>query len=154
MTTGTLTPNLNKITTHEVFNVSFSKNMKRTTIKTLLLVFIAMTSFLPVAQAAMIGTGQIMNHSQAQQDRAHVKTLLNRTDLSVQLMSAGVDPAQLQTRIDALTDEEVALLAEQLDQLPAGSGILGTAALIFIVLLATDILGYTEIFPFVKKTVN
>jgi len=102
----------------------------------------------------MIGTGQMMDHSQAQQDRAHVKTLLNRADLAAQLKSAGVDSAQLQARVDALTDEEVALLADQLDQLPAGSGILGAVVLVFLVLLATDILGYTDVYPFVKKTVN
>ncbi len=131
-----------------------TKIAKRATISSLLLMFISMTCFLPVAQAAMIGTGQIMDHSQAQQDRSHVKTLLSRADLAAQLKNAGVDPAQLQARIDALTDEEMALLADQLDQLPAGSGIISAAVMIFLVLLATDILGYTEIFPFVKKTVN
>jgi hypothetical protein len=127
---------------------------KRITISSILIMFVSMACFLPVAQAAMIGTGQIMDHSQAQQDRAHVKILLNRADLASQLKNAGVDPAQLQARVDALTDEEVALLAEQLDQLPAGSGILGVAVLIFLVLLGTDIAGYTDVFPFVKKTVN
>jgi len=134
--------------------VKVTKTVKHATISSLLLIFVSVACFVPVAQAAMIGTGQIMDHSQAQQDRTHVKTLLNRADLAVQLKNAGVDPAQLQARVDALTDEEVALLADQLDQLPAGSGILGTALLIFLVLLATDILGYTEVFPFVKKTVN
>jgi len=134
--------------------MKITKNIKRTTISSLLLMFISVTCFLPVTQAAMIGTGQMMDRGQAQQDRNHVKTLLSRADLAAQLKGAGVDPAQLQARIDALTDEEVTLLAEQLDQLPAGSGILSTVALIFLVLLATDVLGYTEIFPFVKKTVN
>jgi uncharacterized protein DUF6627 len=137
-----------------VFNVKIVKNAKRATTKILLLMFVSVSCFLPVAQAAMIGTGQIMDRSLAQQDRTQVKTLLNRADLAAQLKSAGVDPTQLQSRIDALTDKEVALLAEQLEQLPAGSGILGTVTLIFLVLLATDILGYTEVFPFVKKTVH
>ncbi len=134
--------------------MNIAKNAKRTTIGSLLLIFVAMVCFLPVAQAVMIGTGQMMDHHQAQQDRIHVKTWLHRAELAAQLKNAGVDPSQLQARIDALTDEEVALLADQLDQLPAGSGILGTIVFIFLVLLATDILGYTEVFPFVKKTVN
>ncbi len=133
--------------------MNITKNAKRA-ISSLLLIFVSMACFLPAAQAAMIGTGQIMGHSQVNQDRTHVKALLNRTELAAQLKDAGVDPVQLQARIDALTDEEVALLAEQLDQLPAGSGILGTVLVVFLVLLATDILGYTEVFPFVKKTVN
>jgi len=134
--------------------VNIAKNTKRTTIGSLLLVFLSVTCFLPMAQATMIGTGQMLDHSQTQQNRTHIKTLLKRADLAAQLKNAGVDPAQLQARVDALTDEEVAVLTDQLDQLPAGSGILGTALLVFLVLLATDILGYTEVFPFVKKTVN
>jgi len=131
-----------------------AKNLKRVAIGSLLTMFLSVSCFLPAAQAAMIGTGQIMDHHQAQQDRAHVKTLLNRADLAAQLQNAGVDPAQLQARVDSLTDQEVALLDKQLDQFPAGSGLLGTAVFIFLVLLATDILGYTEVFPFVKKTVK
>jgi len=42
-----------------------------------------------------------------------------------------------------------------MDQLPAGGDaigtILGAALVIFIVLVITDILGFTDIFPFVKK---
>ena len=134
--------------------MKISKTIKRSFISCLLLMFISMTCFIPMAQAAMIGTEQIMDHSQAQQDRAHVKNLLNRAELATHLEAAGIDQAQLQDRIDSLTDEEVALLADQLDQLPAGSGVLGIAVFLFLVLLATDILGYTDIFPFVKKTVN
>jgi len=134
--------------------VNITKRAKRATISSLLLIFVSMACFLPAAQAAMIGTGQIMDYSQAQQDRTHIKALLNRAELAAQLKDAGVDPVQLQARLDALTDKEVALLAGQLDQLPAGSGILGTVLVVFLVLLATDILGYTEVFPFVKKTVN
>jgi len=134
--------------------VTIPKNVKRITISSMILIFVTIACFLPTAQAVMIGTGQVMEYNLAQQDRADIKTLLNRTELATQLKNAGVEPLQLQARIDALTDEEAALLAEQLNQLPAGSGILGTAVFIFLVLLATDILGYTEIFPFVKKTVD
>jgi len=107
-----------------------------------------------MTQAAMIGTHQMMNNAQAQQDRAQLSTMLQRADLVAQLEQAGVNPQQLQARISTLTDREVATLTEQLNQLPAGGGILGTAVFIFLVLLATDILGYTNVFPFVKKTIK
>jgi len=107
-----------------------------------------------MTQAAMIGTQQMMSNAQAQQDRAQLSTMLQRADLVAQLEQAGVNPQQLQARITTLTDQEVATLTEQLNQLPAGSGILGTAVLIFLVLLATDIAGYTDVFPFVKKTIK
>jgi hypothetical protein len=46
-------------------------------------------------------------------------------------------------------------LAQKLDQLPAGGDglgvVIGAALVVFIVLLITDILGYTDVFTFVKK---
>jgi len=134
--------------------LNLSKTITRTTAQLLLTMFVTVSCFIPMTQAAMIGTQQMMSHEQAQQDRAQLASLLQRADLVAQLEQAGIDPQQLQARVAALTDQEVATLTEQLDQLPAGSGILGAAVLIFLVLLATDIAGYTDIFPFVKKTIN
>jgi hypothetical protein len=60
----------------------------------------------------------------------------------------------VQARIDSLTDAEVHALASRLDQYPAGEGVgtvLTVALIVFLILLVTDILGYTDIFPFVKK---
>jgi hypothetical protein len=143
-----------KLTIKEVNTVNLSKTVTRVTAKLLLAMFVSISCFIPMTQAAMIGTQQMMNNAQAQQDRAHLTAMLQRADLIAQLEQAGVDPQQLQARIATLTDQEVATLNAQLDQLPAGSGILGVAVFIFLVLLATDIAGYTDVFPFVKKTVN
>jgi hypothetical protein len=66
----------------------------------------------------------------------------------------GIDPQEAQARIDSLSDAEVNDIVDKLDQLPAG-GVLGTiliiSFLVFLILLLTDIAGYTDIFPFVKK---
>ncbi len=128
------------------------KSVTRNIARAMLICFAPFAMFAPVAQAGMIGTDQVISSTQAQSDRAHLIESLSRADLADQLRSAGVDPVQLQDRISSLTDEEVAMLNEQLDQLPAGGGILGIAVFVFVVLLITDILGYTDIFPFVKKT--
>jgi hypothetical protein len=59
------------------------------------------------------------------------------------------------SRVDSLTDSEAIEAAEQLEGLPAGGSaigvIIGAALIVFLVLLATDILGYTDVFPFVTK---
>jgi len=70
--------------------------------------------------------------------------------VKTQLVARGVDPAQVQARLESLTDEEVQTLAANMDQLPAGGDGLGLLVFLFIVLLITDILGFTNIFPFVK----
>lgn len=68
----------------------------------------------------------------------------------------GLDKAMAKARVDGLTDEEVARVVQRLDQLPAGGDAFGavifSAVFIFLVLLVTDIMGFTDVFPFVKKT--
>ncbi|HVJ23762.1 MAG TPA: PA2779 family protein, partial [Burkholderiales bacterium] len=50
------------------------------------------------------------------------------------------------------TDAEAAELAARIDDLPAGGiGIVGAILVVFLVLLLTDILGYTKIFPFTRS---
>jgi hypothetical protein len=111
---------------------------------------LALSLHLPAANAALVGTEMVVNAAQAQQSRERVLSTLNRDDVKAQLVARGVDPAQVQTRLESLTDEEVQTLAAKMDQLPAGGDALGLLVFLFIVLLITDILGFTNIFPFVK----
>lgn len=80
-----------------------------------------------------------------------VAALLARDDVRTALAERGVAPAEVAGRVAALTDEEARLLADRLDQLPAGaSDILGLLFTVFIILLITDILGLTKVFPFTR----
>jgi hypothetical protein len=98
----------------------------------------------------MVGTEAVVNAAQAQQDRERLHSALSRDDVQAQLLARGVDPAQVQARVDSLTDEEMQTLATNMDQLPAGGSVVGALVLIFLVLLVTDLLGLTNVFPFVK----
>jgi hypothetical protein len=111
---------------------------------------LALSLHLPAAHAGMIGTEAVIDAAQVQQDRERLRTVFNRDDVQAQLMARGVDPAQVQARVDSLTDQEVQSLSGKIDQLPAGGDGLGLLVFLFIVLLITDILGFTNIFPFVK----
>ena len=108
---------------------------------------------LPAAQAGIVGTEVIVSTAQAQQDRAQIMNLLDRKDIQEQLVSHGVTTEQAKARVDSLSDAETHTLAGQLNTLPAGgdSSVLSVIVLIFLVLLVTDILGLTNVFPFVKK---
>ena len=79
---------------------------------------------------------------------------LDRGDVRAQLESLGVNPADAKARIASLTDDEAAQLAAKIDNLPAGGdaagALIGALLIIFIVLLITDILGVTHVFPFTK----
>ena len=116
------------------------------------LVFIALvlSSFSAPAFSAMVSTQTLV---QARTEHAVVSDFLQREDVRAQLQALGVSPEAAVARVGALSDTEVAELAGQIGDLPAGGAdILGIAVFIFLVLLLTDILGYTNIFPFVKKT--
>lgn len=83
--------------------------------------------------------------------QSRVASLLQRTEVRARLLDMGVDPREVQARVAALSDEEAAQLAARLDELPAGgSDFLMIALIVFLVLLFTDIMGYTKIFPFTR----
>jgi hypothetical protein len=119
-----------------------------------MLMTVTMLGLQTPAYAGMVGTGTVIDHQQAVLDRGQLLTTLNREDVREQLIAMGVDPQAARERVASLSDEELRSAAGRVQDLPAGGDILGVAVLIFLVLLFTDILGYTDVFPFVKKTVH
>jgi hypothetical protein len=107
------------------------------------------------AWAAIIGTESIINVDRSQSPRDYLNNLLAREDIQAALVSKDIDPREAQARIDSLSDAEVNDIVDKLDQLPAGGGVLETiliiAFLVFAIFIVTDIAGYTDIFPFIKK---
>jgi hypothetical protein len=108
------------------------------------------------AMAAMVGTETLIESERSQDARHTLQRLLAREDVQNMLVAQGVDLQEAKNRIDSLTDEEAIRAAEQLQELPAGGDsfftvLLIVAFIVFLVLLATDIAGYTDVFPFVKK---
>jgi hypothetical protein len=88
----------------------------------------------------------------ANPERARVQTFVERSDVQAQLQANGVNPADVKARVAAMSDDEVAQLAGQIDSLPAGRSDALTIILVaFLILLITDILGVTHIFPFTKS---
>lgn len=119
-----------------------------------LIMSVMMLSIQAPAVAGMVGTGEVIAQQQLTLDRGQLLGAMAQEDVRAQLVALGVDPEQAAARVAALSDEELQLLAAQMDEMPAGGSVLGVAVFIFLVLLATDILGFTDVFPFVKKTVH
>jgi len=107
------------------------------------------------AGAALVGTESVMDTAGVQSAREAVRNLMAREDIHAALVRQGIDPAEAQARAEGLSDAEAVRLANVMDRLPAGGSavgiIVGSILLVFIILLITDILGYTDIFPFTKK---
>lgn len=107
-----------------------------------------------VQAAGLITTGEVVAAEASGDpavDRARVLQTLQRPEVQARLQELGVDPQVARARVAALSDEEVAALAGKIDTAPAGGhDVLVVALIVFLALLLTDILGYTNIFPFVK----
>ncbi len=101
------------------------------------------------AQAALVGTEQVLHADSSA--RQHIRSWLARQDVRKVLLANGVDPAQVQARVNALTDHEAQDFAQRIDQLPAGGGVLEILFAVFVILLITDILGLTKVFPFTRS---
>ena len=99
--------------------------------------FASSVLFTTPVQAQLIGTDQVAAPVQSERDR--VKAALERPDVAKKLEMLGVMPIDAQSRVDALTDAEVASLAAKLDMLPAG-GLTNTEwiiiAVVVIIILA------------------
>ena len=121
-------------------------------------VLISSLVFSGMAQAAptaLISTEQAAAATQAavrSEAHAQLQATLDRADLAAMLQARGVSTDELRARVNALTDAEAQQMLTQIDQAPAGSSdIVGVLFTIFIVLLVTDILGLTKVFPFTRS---
>ena len=100
-------------------------------------------------QAAMIGTDTLMQQQQLHYDREQLVELLDRAEVQQQLEAMGVDTQAAKERVAQMTDSEIQQLNSQLAELPAGGDGLGLIVLIFLVFVITDVIGATDIFPFI-----
>lgn len=128
------------------------KTAKRSIVR--LLIASLCTFGLP-AQAELVATDQV-DTSQVSvfSPRVRMNALFDRADVRAALENAGVSVDQARARVDALSDDEVEVLAARFDSLPAaGNGfeaLLWIGFLSFVILLVTDILGFTKVFSFTR----
>jgi len=109
---------------------------------------------LGVAQAGLVGSEAIVAAETNAANRQAVDAFLQRQDVRDQMQTMGVDPAEAEKRVAALSDAEVAKIAGTLPADPAGEGALGilvgAVIIVAVVLLITDIIGLTSVYPFTR----
>ncbi len=100
------------------------------------------------AYAGLIGTEQFMANQIADQDRQTLHNVLERDDARKLLEKHGVSTEQAQERIDAMTNEEVRIMAQKFDSLPTAGdgGILLAVLVVILVFVILDLAGVTDIF--------
>ena len=118
---------------------------------------IAGSTLLSSAQAASIGTEELARAAapaesvlSAEEARVQVLSTFERADVQRQLVERGVSLEQARARVAAMTDDEALAVARQIDAAPAGGDVVGSIVFIFVLLLVTDILGFTKVYPFTR----
>lgn len=104
-----------------------------------LFALLSLGMFAAPAQAAMVGTGNVLSGPQHDDgartvDRERLIAALGRDDIRKELRDMGVDPDDARARVERMTDAEVAELQGRIDSLPAG-GSVSTVELLLIIIL-------------------
>lgn len=103
------------------------------------------------AFASMTSTTTVLQQAQQQLERAELLEMLDRESVQMQLRELGVDAEAARQRVAAMTDDEVRQLNAHLSEMPAGGDVLSILLVVFIVFIITDMMGATDIFPFVHS---
>jgi hypothetical protein len=101
------------------------------------------------AVAGVIGTAEAIAAGSQSDSFGTVSAAVSRDDVRAKLAELGVDAVQLDGRLAALSEAELAMLADRLDEAPAGGGALEVIGIVFLVLLILELTGVIDIF---KKT--
>jgi len=130
-------------------------SLNRTVANILVVSLCALGLPIPAVQAELVATDRVETTRQdGFSGRELLGSLLDRADVRAALERQGVSADDAKTRVDTLSDDEVERLAARFDSLPAaGNGFesaLWLGFLVFVILLVTDILGFTKVFSFTR----
>ena len=101
------------------------------------------------AVAGIVGTSEAVSAARQETPLSTVQAAIARDDVRAKLAELGVNAAELDSRLAALTQAEVSILADKLDEAPAGGDALAVIGIVFVVLLILELTGVIDIF---KKT--
>jgi hypothetical protein len=101
------------------------------------------------ALADVIGNEQLALEAEVQIQRDAVRSFVARDDVRAALLDYGVSPADVDARINNLTEAELLRIQHQLDKMPAGGdgGVLGAILIVILIFVLLDVLGATDVFP-------
>jgi hypothetical protein len=99
------------------------------------------------AVADMVGTPALAMQAELQTQRADVRAFMARDDVRSAMLGYGVSAADVDARINSMTESELLQLQSQMDMLPAGSSAVGLVLGVILIFVLLDLLGATDIFP-------
>ena len=108
-----------------------------------------------LARAGLVPTEAVLaSVDETQAAHARIDAFLQRADVADQMQALGVDAHEARSRVAGLTNAEVARIDSRLAELPAGGDFItlvaGILITLILVLLITDLMGYTDVFGFIN----
>lgn len=122
------------------------KNSTRRMITLLAGLSLLFTTLASGVNAAMVGTETAVNNEQRAEQISEVRSWMRQDQVRSQLVAMGVDPENATERVASMTSEELQVLHGEIEDLPAGAGLVEVIGLVFIVLLILELVGVTDIF--------
>jgi hypothetical protein len=110
------------------------------------LVWLGFASF---AYGGVVSTADVLAATERAAQVERIDVLLARQDVREQLLAHGVDPGDVTERLAGLSDAEIALLHDGIEEQVAGGDALGIIGAVFLVLIILELVGVIDIF---KKT--
>lgn len=98
------------------------------------------------AMASIVSTAEAVAMEQHADALESVRAGLERQDVRERMVALGVDAAEVDARLAALTPGELTLLAQRFDEAPAGGDALAVIGVVFLVLMILEFTGVIDIF--------
>jgi hypothetical protein len=124
-----------------------ASKLRKTCVVAMAGVFLTASIQAPV-MAAMVDNQQLAMQAQLQLQRDEIRSFLAREDVREAMLGYGVNNADVDTRINNLTESELLQIQDRIAQLPAGgSGVLEAVLIVILIFIMLDLLGATDVFP-------
>ncbi|MCF2948016.1 PA2779 family protein [Paraglaciecola aquimarina] len=110
------------------------------------LFFVINTSFV---SAKVVTSESVMQIQNTTYQKQQILKMVNTTAVQDKLVQLGVTEEDAVSRINNMTPEEIQALNTQLNEAPAG-GIVGTVVTVLVVVAVLDLMGLTDVYPFIR----
>ncbi|MEW6983463.1 PA2779 family protein [Colwelliaceae bacterium 6471] len=119
--------------------------------KNLLVVFATLLTFVaPTTNAGVVTSAQVIEQQRFELNKQQILAMVDSKDVQQKLVALGVTSEDAKNRINNLTPTEVMQLNKQMNNAPAGSGIIGIVVTVFVVVAVLDLLGITDAYSFIE----
>ena len=101
------------------------------------------------AIAGVYSSDQVSADQQHHYNKQQVLSFVDDAQVQNKLIELGVSPADAKLRIASMTNAELEAFNSQLNEMPSG-GVVGTIVTVLVVVAVLDLMGITNVYPFIR----